>query len=85
MLLMVHYFYKSDGMDSFEVVTKKFDINACILEIAPRNRVEDHGIRIGQRTDPAAMDLIALQRRGCNDIVVVSTMMTTMTINVIDT
>jgi hypothetical protein len=83
--LLGHRFYKSDGMGSFEVVTKKVDLNACMLRMIPKHRVMVHVICIGQSTDPATIYLVALRQRDSNNIVVVSMMTTITTINVNDT
>jgi hypothetical protein len=45
------HFYTSKGMGSFEVDTKKLDINACILGVSAKHRVKDHVIQIGVSTD----------------------------------
>jgi hypothetical protein len=51
MFLYGHRCYKLDGTaGSFEVVTKKIDLNACILGTAPNHRVKVHVIRISQST-----------------------------------
>ena len=42
----------SDGaVVSFEVATKKIDLNAFILGSTPKHRVKVHVIRIGRMTD----------------------------------
>ena len=42
-----HHIYTSKGTGSFEVDTKKLDINACILGVFSKHRVKVHVIRIG--------------------------------------
>ena len=51
MFIEGHHFYTSKGMGSFEVDTKKLDINACILGVSAKHRVKDHVIQIGVSTD----------------------------------
>ena len=43
--------YTSKGTGSFEVDTKKLDINACILGVSAKHRVNVHVIQIGMSTD----------------------------------
>ena len=40
MFLEGHHLYTSKGTGSFEVDTKKLDINACILEKSAKHRVK---------------------------------------------
>ena len=47
MFLEGHCFYNSNGMGSFEVDTKKFDLNVCILGTSPKHRVNVRVIHIG--------------------------------------
>ena len=42
-----HHFNTSNGMGSFEVDTKKLDVNAFILGTSAKHRVKVHVIRIG--------------------------------------
>jgi hypothetical protein len=42
-----HHFNTSKGMGSFEVDTKKLDVNAFILGTSAKHRVKVHVIRIG--------------------------------------
>jgi len=51
MFLKGHHFYTSKGTGSFEVDTKKLDINACILGVSAIHRVKVHVIQIGVSTD----------------------------------
>jgi hypothetical protein len=51
MFIEGHHFYTSKGTGSFEVDTKKLDINACILGVSAKHRAKVHVIRIGVSTD----------------------------------
>ena len=51
MFLEGHHFYSSKSTGSFEVDTKKLDINACILGVSTKHRVKVHVIQIGVSTD----------------------------------
>jgi hypothetical protein len=44
-------FYKSDGTGSFEVVSKKFDLDACILGTTPKHKMKVHVFAIRQSTN----------------------------------
>ena len=44
MFIEGHHFYTSKGTGSFEVDTKKLDINACILGVSAKHRVKVHVI-----------------------------------------
>jgi hypothetical protein len=50
MFLEGHHFYTSKGTGSFEVDTKKLDINACILGVSTKHRMKVHVLRIGVST-----------------------------------
>ena len=51
MFIEGHHFYTSKGTGSFQMDTKKLDINACILEVSAKHRVKVHVIQIGVSTD----------------------------------
>jgi hypothetical protein len=51
MFLDGHHFYSSNGTGSFEVDTKRLDIDAFILGTSAKHRVRVHVIQFGVSTD----------------------------------
>ena len=51
MFIKGHHFYTSKSTGSFEMDTKKLDINSRILERSAKHRVRVHVIQIGVSTD----------------------------------
>ncbi len=51
MFIKGHHVYTSKSTSSFQMDTKKLDINACILEVSAKHRVKVHVIQIGVSTD----------------------------------
>jgi len=65
MFIEGHHFYTSKGTGSFEVNTKKLDINACILGVSAKHRVKVHVIPIDVSTD------LSPKKLRCRNIVTV--------------